>query len=549
MNPIEQLHTAFTTFVSTAYHLDPSKLTFDFQINVDENKQQFGDINSNCALILAKQLGKAPRDIAQQIAVGFQHEFIEKIEVAGPGFINLFLNAQTWQLIAQKLFTQQDLFFKPLQTHPKHSIDIEFVSANPTGPLHFGHGRGGIIGDVLVRVFRFLGFKVTAEFYINDAGRQIQKLGESLKARYLQLEGVDTEVPEDGYQGEYLIDIAQQLHAEHGAALLDQPDEFFGDYAKNCLLKLIQHTLKSYGIHFDVWFSEKTLHDTGAINHALKYLNAQGYLYEQDGAIWFKSTLFGDDKDRVVRKASGELTYIAPDIAYFKDKVERGHEQLIFILGHDHHSYATRLQAICKALGLQNTRLDIILYQLVQIKASGAQVRMSKRAGTGITLDDIIETVGVDVARFFYLNRKSDAQLEFDIDLAIKRTDENPVYYIQYAYVRTGSILSKAEQEPGLAGISAHDAKDLTAHETLLLKKICTFKEILEVISKTHQTHLLAYYAHELAQTWSRYYGKHRVIEAAELPQSRARLLLVSVLRTTLGTTLDLMGISKPTEM
>lgn len=549
MNPIEQLKSSFSAFIVKAYDLPPEQLAFEFQINVDENKQQFGDINSNIALILSKKLAKTPRDIAQQIAFGFQHEFIEKIEIAGPGFLNFFLTQATWQLIAEQLLAKKEHFFKPLATHPKHSIDIEFVSANPTGPLHFGHGRGGIIGDVLVRVFRFLGYKVTAEFYINDAGRQIQKLGESLKARYLQREGIDIAIPEDGYHGEYLIEIAGELHEQHGPTLLDQPDDFFGQYAKNKLLILIQHTLKSYGIHFDVWFSEKTLHDSGAINHALKYLNAQGYLYEQDGALWLKSTLFGDDKDRVVRKATGELTYVAADIAYFKDKVERGHQQLIFILGHDHHSYATRLQAICQALSLHKTKLDVILYQLVQIKEDGEQVRMSKRAGTGITLDDIITTVGADVARFFYLNRKSEAQLEFDINLALKRSEENPVYYIQYAYVRTGSILGKASQDMNLETITPQDAQFLTSHETLLLKKMCALKEILTTISTTHQTHLLAYYAHELAQTFSRYYGKHRVIDPQELSLSRARLLLITTLRTTLGTCLDLMGISKPTEM
>jgi arginyl-tRNA synthetase len=545
MNPIQQVQDAFSDYLKTTFAYDQAP---EFQLNTDESKQQFGDMSSNTALILSKRLERIPRSIAQEIVEQFTHEFIEKIEIAGPGFLNFFFTSAAWHIIAAQLFIEKNSFFKSSQ-HVNHSIDIEFVSANPTGPLHFGHGRGGIIGDVLTRIFRFLGYTVTAEFYINDAGRQIQKLGESLKARYLQLEGVDIAVPEDGYHGEYLIALAQQMAREHGAALLDQPNDFFAEYAKSNLLSRIRATLKTYGIEYDVWFSEKTLHDSGAIIRALNDLESKGYIYKQDDALWFKSTAFGDDKDRVVRKASGELTYAAPDIAYLKDKVERGHDQIILILGHDHHSYATRLQAICQALGLTHTRLDVILYQLVQIKEGGEQVRMSKRAGTGVTLDDIIETVGTDVARFFYLNRKADAQLEFDLDLALKRTEENPVFYIQYAYVRTGSILAKALLEDALQNITEKDAYHITAEESGLLKKICALKDILDSISTNHHTHLLAYYTYELAQTFSKYYAKHRIIDTQEMMKSRARLLLTANVRTTLSLCLDLMGISKPTQM
>ncbi len=274
-----------------------------------------------------------------------------------------------------------------------------------------------------------------------------------------------------------------------------------------------------------------------------------GHLYEKDGALWFASTSFGDDKDRVLRKQTGELTYAAPDIAYMQEKINRGAQHLIYILGHDHHSYATRLAGMLYALGLEKHPLDVILYQLVNIKEGGEQVRMSKRKGKIVTLQDIIDTVGKDVARFFYLHRKADAQLEFDIALALKHTDENPVYYIQYAYVRSGSILDNGAKEPSLQNITAHDVMHLTAADDFLIKKIITLKDVLLTINSSHQTHLLAYYTHELAQAFNRYYNKNRVIDITNISLSRARLGLVTIIRTTLGLCLDLMGLSKPDRM
>ena len=461
--------------------------------------------------------------------------------------LNFFLTQSAFDQLAQELFEQKDSFFKPT-VKKKEKINIEFVSANPTGPLHFGHGRGGIIGDVLANVLSFLGFDVTKEFYINDAGAQIQKLGKSLKIRYQQASGMDATLPDDAYHGAYLIDIANDLFSEHGNNLLDQPDQFFADFAKKKMLDHIKSTLADYGISFDVWFSEKKLHDSGAIDKAIAVLQKNGHMYEKDDALWFKSTSFGDDKDRVVRKKNGELTYAAADIAYMQDKVNRKHDQLIYVLGHDHHSYATRLQGLIKALNLSNP-LDVILYQLVRIKEGGKNVRMSKRAGKIVSLQDIIDTVGRDVARFFYLNRKSDAQLEFDLDLALTHSDENPVYYIQYAYVRTGSILAKAKQEKTLENITPHDLDHLTQNDDFLIKKIVQLKELLDDIGTNHQTHLLAYYTHELAQAFNRYYSKNRVIELENIPQSRARLALVAIVRTALGLCLSLLGLSKPERM
>jgi len=550
MNILETINNAFSAYIATTFSVEPHVLNaIDFTLNTDENKQQFGHMNSNAAMILAKQLGKAPREIAQQIMTGFAHPSVEKVELAGPGFLNFFLTPDTFKTVARDMFERKEEFFKLHPTIARKNFNLEFVSANPTGPLHLGHGRGGIIGDVLGNVLRFIGHTVVREFYINDAGAQIEKLGRSLKIRCEQLLGRDVAMPEEAYHGEYIIDLAKQCVALHGDAVLEQPDIFFQNYGKEHLLERIKTTLKQYGILFDVWFSEKTLHTDGKIANSIDYLQTKGYLYESDGALWFRSTDFGDDKDRVLKKSDGLMTYVAADIAYMKNKIERGADQLIMILGHDHHSYVIRLQGLLKALNLGPQTLEVILYQLVKMKASGQLVKMSKRAGNVVTLDDVIEMVGTDVARFFYLNRKSDAQLEFDLDLALKKTDENPVYYVQYAYVRTGSILNKAAELPELANITADDAQYLGHNEQFLLIKIASLKSMLASISTNYQTHVLAYYVLELSQIFHSYYAKNRVIDLDNMHQSRGRLFLVTLVRNTIETVLKLLEISRPEKM
>lgn len=550
MNSIDQLQYAFTTFIASTFNIEPFSLQQGiFTLNTDEQKQQFGHINSNIAMVLAKQLGKNPRELAQKILTEFSHPYIEKIEIAGPGFLNFFLKPEVFTALAYALGTEKETFFKLDSSNPKCTYNIEFVSANPTGPLHLGHGRGGIIGDVLANVLSFMGHTVIREFYINDAGAQIQKLGMSFHIRCQQALGVDVTLPEQAYHGEYLSELALQCIHEHGAHVLEKPNAFFAQYAKEHLLAQIQETLKTYGITFDVWFSEKTLHTDGSINAVLDILQSKDFLYEADGALWFRSTAFGDDKDRVVRKADGELTYVAADIAYMKNKIDRGAEKLIMILGHDHHSYVTRLQALLKALDLGPAKLEVILYQLVKMKASGQLVKMSKRAGNIVTLIDVIETVGTDVARFFYLNRKADAQLEFDLDLALKKTEENPVFYVQYAYVRTGSIMTKAAEINALSHISTQDSHHITNAEAFLLIKITALKNLLENISTNYQTHLLTYYVLELAQAFHSYYAKNRIIDPEHIEQSRGRLYMVELVRNTIETVLKLLEISRPQKM
>lgn len=551
MNVIQTVHKALRETVQSVFAPQQTILNnISVTLNTDASKQQFGDISTNCALILSKEVKQAPVAVAQAVIEAFRHPLVERLEIAGPGFINLFLTPDAFKVLANELTTAGETFFKlDLETTLFRNYSIEFVSANPTGPLHIGHGRGGIIGDVLGRVLQFLGHRVTKEFYINDAGVQMQKLGMSFKIRCQQQAGMDVTLPEDAYQGEYLVTLAQECYAKNGADVLNKPDSYYIEHAKEHLLSKIQETLLNYGIHFDVWFSELTLHQSGAIDKVLQQLQKDGFLYEKDNAVWFRSTDFGDDKDRVVKKNTGELTYVSADIAYAENKIERGFDHLIMILGQDHHSYVIRLKAVMQALGYDPNRLDIILYQLVTIKESGQAMRLSKRAGRIITLEDVIATVGTDVARFFYLHKKADGHLDFDIDLALKHTDENPVYYIQYAYVRTKSIMTKAQSDPRLAEITEADSTFIGAEEQLLLKKITALRELLENIAGHYQTHLLAYYVIELAQTFHNYYSHHKVIDTSNIDKSRGRLLMVLLVQRTIKTCFDLLGISAPEKM
>lgn len=524
-------------------------IPYEVALTIDPARQQFGDISSNAAMLYAKELKKNPREVAQQIIQDFTQEYVKNIEIAGPGFINIFLKPHFFSTVMVQLQEHGDTFFKLEPNAEKKNFNVEFVSANPTGPLHLGHGRGGIIGDVLGTILRFLGHTVTKEFYINDAGNQIEKLGNSFKIRCMQELGQDGALPEDGYHGEYLKELARRAHKELGDTLASQPDTFYAAYAKDYLLQKIKETLHAYGINFDIWFSEKTLHDSGAIKKVLEKIAHTHLLYEKDGALWFASTTFGDDKDRVVKRANGELTYVAADMAYLENKIDRGSNKLVMILGQDHHSYVVRLKAVLEALGKNPAMLDVILYQLVTIKESGQTMRLSKRAGRIVSLEDIIEEVGKDVARFFYLHRKADAHLEFDIALALSRTEENPVYYIQYAYVRTLSILQKAASNPELSSITTLDTHALTDKEHLLIKKIVSLKLLLQDISHHYQTHLLTYYVYDLAQLFHTYYGSTKVIDLNQLPVTRARLLMIMQLRDTINLCLRLLGISTPEKM
>ncbi len=548
MNGIEQIKNSFFSFLSNEYNLDQQQLhRCAFDINADPEKVAFGDINCNAAMVLAKELKSNPRAIAQTIIENFSHPLVEKIEIAGPGFLNFFVTSDAIVQLARQIFTQGRQFFKP-NLQPK-KINVEFVSANPTGPLHFGHGRNGILGDTLANILTFLGHDVTREFYINDAGAQMIKLGNSLKIRYKQALGHNITMPDDAYHGQYLIDFAQELVTLHGNDLQDQSDDYFQDLAKHKMLAQQQETLASYGIHFDIYFSEKDLKSKVDVQNYIQTLTNNGYTYELDGAVWFATTKFGDDKDRVLRKSDGTYTYLAGDLPYLVNKLERGYDKLIMILGHDHHSFVVRLHALMQALGYNPDKLAVILYQLVHIMKNGESAKMSKRAGTIVDLHDIIATVGKDVARFFYLNRKADAELDFDLELALTTTSENPVFYVQYAYVRTCSILEKAlATNPELVNISVQDCMALSDKEKLLVKKIIALRALLLTIDTSYQTHLVAYYTYELAHQFHAYYNSSKAL-VDDVAQTKNNLFVIIIMQQTFGLCFDLMGISSPKKM
>lgn len=549
---IDQIHTS----IQQTYGIDDATIaTLQTALNTDKDAS-FGDISSNAPLVLAKAVKTNPRMLAQEIVAKITGDdtyatSIAKIDIAGPGFLNIFLTNEYWQGIYQTLYTNHESFFKPTAIDHKKRYLIEIVSANPTGPLHLGHGRGGIIGDVLGKILSFIGHEVDLEYYINDAGSQMLKLGASIKVRCEQVLGGKAAIPEGGYSGEYLLDIAKQCVEEYGQDLRTKDDTFFITYAKDALLANIRHTLSTYRIEYDRWFSEKTLHESGAIDTAIQALLEAGMAYEQDGALWFASKKFGDDKDRVIRKADGSLTYIAADIAYHQDKFERGYDELINVFGQDHHGYVKRLKATMEALGYDQEKLQVILYQLVTIKRGEQALRMSKRKGTFTCLDDVIDEVGVDVARFFYLNRKAEAHLEFDLEQALSQSEENPAYYLQYAYVRTKSLLAKAQQELGISRpeMNSNSMGCLDIDEISVLKKVASLHTLLNGIASNHQTHLLAYYSVELARTFHSYYARNRIVDADHATQTAMRLGITVIMRDTLALCLRLLGLSLPEKM
>ncbi|MCK4264864.1 arginine--tRNA ligase [Candidatus Babeliales bacterium] len=549
MNTFDTIKTYILSSITQLFGLKSEQIK-NIEISVSTNKEElFGDISCNASMTLAKELKKNPREIAKNIKTKLEEnkEYFSLIEIAGPGFINITLTPEIWIKISNELYTKKEEFFALDKGIKRKKYLIEFVSANPTGPLHLGTGRGGIIGDVLANVLKLLGHQATKEFYINDTGNQIKNLAISLKVRCQQELGEDIQIPENGYKGSYLIDIAKECIKDHGKDVISKPNSFFETYAKDRLLEKIKNTLNDYGVKFDSWFSEKSLFEDGSVNKVIEILKEKEFVYEKDGALWFKSSHFGDDKDRVIKKKDGEFTYIASDIAYHKNKFDRNFEILVDILGQDHHGYVNRLKATLEALEFDADALQVILYQLVSVKLGDELVKMSKRAGTFTTLEKIIKTVGKDVARFFYLNRKSDTHLDFDLATALKKTDENPAHYIQYAYVRTNSLLKRANEE-GL-NFSLKNFKNISKAEIKVLKKIISLKQSLITIASTYQVHLIAYYTVELAKIFHNYYMNNRIIDPTDLETSKSRLVLVQLVQNMLAMCLDLLRLSKPEKM
>lgn len=532
-----------------------------FEVAPPRNKQ-FGDYATNVALLLAKQVGVAPQEVAHRIREHLPpeaEEWVEKVEIAGGGFLNFYLKRGWTGAVVRQILCQGEQFGTSSLGQGKRVL-IEFVSANPTGPLSIGHGRNAVLGDTLARLLTALGYQVEREFYLNDAtnSTQIQNFAHSVLIRFRQLLGEQVEMPEEGYQGEYVMEIAQQILEQHGPEAAESQEDTasepvltrFENWAKSLILKQQEEDLRDFGVVFDRWFSEQSLHRSGAVQKALQRLREQGYAYEAEGALWLKATCFGDEKDRVLVRANGLPTYLAADVAYHLNKYERGYDWLIDIWGTDHHGYLARMKAAVEALGYDPHTLTILVYQLVRLFRGGELVRMSKRTGDLVTLREVLNEAGKDATRFFYLMRSHDSPLDFDLDLAKRQSEENPVYYVQYAHARICSLLRKAV-ERGVAFPSVEEADlSLLGHETevALMKRLSELPDEVQFAGLQLAPHRLTAYALDVARAFHLFYTHCRVL-GAEPEVSKARLLLVEATRIVLKNTLHLMGISAPEQM
>lgn len=517
-------------------------------------QKEHGDYASNIALVSAKAAQKPPRNIAEVLAARLRrHPMFSRVEVAGPGFINFFVDAGFWPRELARLATLGDTLTTLQQERPL-KILVEFVSANPTGPLHVGHGRGAAVGDSLTRLLRAAGHRVDAEYYINDAGNQMATLGRSTWVRYQQLLGRDVPMPENHYVGAYVKDIARDLVARRGASLFDMPEAealaICEEYAGKAILDGIRDDLESFGVTFDRWYSEKALVASGKVDREIERLKQAGWIVEREGAWWFLTTRAGDEKDRVVVRANGVKTYFASDIAYHLEKIERGYDILVDVWGSDHHGYMPRIKAVLLAAGVDPERLKVLLVQFVNLIRDGKQISMSTRSGEFETLRAVIDEVGKDAARFFFLMRKNDAHLDFDLDLAKKQSNENPVYYVQYAHARIQSVFKTAHEKGIVERPDAAALVRLTAPEEIdLIKALQAYPRMIAEAAADYAPHRVSFYLLELAARFHKFYNTHRIVDEADLPLSQARMVLCRVVQRVLRAGLALYAIDAPESM
>lgn len=513
-----------------------------------------GDFATNMAMQLARIAKKAPRKIAEELIASFDKKkgHIRKIEIAGPGFINFFLDNQYLTDLIPTIIEEGDAYGSS-NTGAGKKILVEFVSANPTGSLHLGHGRGAAVGDALCKLLNKAGYQAVPEYYINDGGNQITNLAVSLEARYLQQLGQSAEIPENGYHGKDIIDLAKRLVEEYGDSLSAKPEEermrFFRNFGVEHLMGGIKKDLADFRVHFDKWFSERSLYEDNKVEAVLDYLKNKGETYEKDGALWLKTTEYGDDKDRVLVKSDGSYTYFTPDIAYHKDKLDRGFEQLIDVLGADHHGYVPRLKAAIQSLGYNPDQLTVQIIQLVNLFKDGEKVKMSKRTGKAVTMRELMEDVGVDAARYFFAMRSSDSHLDFDLDLAISHSNENPVYYVQYAYARITSMLKRAEDFEH-DNVAELDLNLLSGEKEIdLLKKLGDFPAVVADSAQKLSIQHIPAYLFELASYLHSFYNAEKVLDESNVPLSKARVALMKAVRTTLKNGMELIGVHAPEKM
>ncbi|MBC1246975.1 arginine--tRNA ligase [Listeria booriae] len=522
-------------------------------LEVPKDKQH-GDYSTNVAMQLARVAKKAPKVIAEAIvdAIGEDHAIINKVEIAGPGFINFYLdNAYLTALVP--VIMDADTAYGESNTGQGKKFQIEFVSANPTGDLHLGHARGAAIGDSLANILAMAGYNVSREYYINDAGNQIQNLVLSTEARYLEALGVDAEFPEDGYCGADIINLGKQLAEKYGDEFVDADVDTRRDVFRKEALAFetakLRDDLAEFRVHFDNWFSETTLYENGKIMPALEKLRANGYIFEEEGATWLRTTEFGDDKDRVLIKSDGTYTYFLPDIAYHLDKLERGFDVLIDVWGADHHGYIPRMRAAIQSLGYSPDHLEVEIIQLVHLYENGEQIKMSKRTGKSVTMRDLIEEVGLDATRYFFAMRSSDTHMNFDMGLAKSTSAENPVYYVQYAHARISSILRSGVEQGFALSKDANLALLNSEADYDLLKVLGEFPDVVAEAAEKRIPHRIVRFLNDLAAAFHRFYNANKVLDVENKEVSEARLALIKATQITLRNGLTLLGVSAPEKM
>jgi arginyl-tRNA synthetase len=520
------------------------------------NLADHGDYSSNVAMILAKENKTSPKVLAEKLIKELKkNKFYKKVELAGPGFLNFHLSKVLYHNMLWEIH-KAGQSFGDSEFGQEEKVLLEFVSANPTGPLNIVSARAAAFGDTLYRVMKKVGYQPSREFYINDAGNQVDILAESLELRLREIHGENIgEFPYDAYHGEYVKHLAHKLNATEGVRVFMMPEkertEHLKEFALNEMLEMQRQSLERFGVTFESWVSEKTLRMEGMVEEVLSYLTEADCTYEKEDAIWFSSTKFGDDKDRVLMKSDGSITYFVPDLAYHLTKIQRGFTKLIDIFGPDHHGYVPRLKAAFQALKYDENMLEIIFLQQVNLFESGEKVKMSKRAGKIVTMDDLVGVVGKDAARYFFIARKANAHLNFDLELALQQNNENPVYYCQYAHARICSIIKKAKKDKVLPRTFKKElcGKLVKTEELALIQKLTDLPELLELIAEFREPHRLATYTEELCSLFHRFYNKYQVVGGKDKELSQARLLLIDTVRNVLAICLDLMGISAPEKM
>jgi arginyl-tRNA synthetase len=536
--------------------LDNLKLNHEKEFTVEiPNNPEFGDYSTNAALVLGKENKMKPKDLAEKIVKELKkNKAYKKLEIAGPGFINFFLSPSLYQQVFWEIYKSEDYGKSDFGNQEK--ILLEFVSANPTGPLNIVSARAAAFGDTLYRIMKYVGYAPAREFYINDAGNQVDILAESLELRLREIHGEKIgEFPYEAYHGEYVKHLAHRLNALEGTRVFMLPEkdrlEHLKEFALSELLEMQRNSLEKFGVVFEGWVSEKALRAEGVVEEVLSYLTEADCTYEKEDAIWFNSTKYGDDKDRVLMKSDGSITYFVPDVAYHLTKIQRGFTKLIDIFGPDHHGYVPRIRAAFRALNYDDSILEFIFLQQVNIFESGERVKMSKRAGKIVTMDDLISVVGKDAARYFFIARKANAHLNFDLELALKKNNENPVYYCQYAHARICSIIKKARSEKIYP---KHFKKEMIKklnkpEELALIQKMADLPELLILIAIHREPHRLTTYIEELASLLHHYYEKYQIVNVKNPALSQARLMLLYTVRKVMQICFELMGISAPETM